>query len=71
MESIKTTLHVEGMSCRHCVMAIEKAVSALAGVKAVKVDLDAKSVNVEFDPGKVTLDSIGKAITGEGYTVVQ
>ncbi len=44
MNTIVTT--VPGMSCSHCERAVEEAVSALAGVAAVSVDLESKLVEV-------------------------
>ena len=35
MKSIK----IKGMSCQHCVMAVTRALSAVDGIKDVKVDL--------------------------------
>lgn len=64
------TLNVEGMSCSHCVNAVTKAVTALAGVDGVNVDLAAKTVTVDFDEAEVSLDSIKEAIEDEGYDVV-
>lgn len=64
------TLNVEGMSCSHCVNAVTKAVTALAGVGGVNVDLEAKTVTVDFDEAEVSLDSIREAIEDEGYDVL-
>jgi copper chaperone len=65
----KAELIVDGMKCGHCKMAVEKALNGLEGVASVKVDLTAKSVAVEFDGGKVSLDEIREAIADEGYEV--
>lgn len=64
------TLNVEGMSCSHCVNAVTKAVTALEGVSGVNVDLEAKTVTVDFDDAHVSLESIKEAIEEEGYDVV-
>ena len=64
------TLNVEGMSCSHCVNAVTKAVSALEGVSGVNVDLEGKTVTVDFDADQVSLESIKEAIEEEGYDVV-
>lgn len=66
----KDTLIVEGMSCGHCKNAVEKAVSALTGVALAEVNLAEKTLAVEFDTDKVTLDKIKEAVNEEGYTVV-
>lgn len=62
------TLNVEGMSCGHCVSAVEKAVSGVGA--AAKVDLPAKTVAVEFDENAVSLDKIKAAIEDQGYDIV-
>jgi len=40
------TYTVPGVHCAHCERAITEEVSAVAGVDAVRVDLDAKRVTV-------------------------
>ena len=65
----KVTLNVEGMSCGHCVKAVEGSVGGLNGVSSVKVDLENKKVDVEFDQSVVTLDSIKETIDDQGYDV--
>ncbi|WP_080838908.1 copper chaperone CopZ [Cohnella massiliensis] len=62
------TLKVEGMSCSHCVNAVEGAVKKLGA--SAKVDLAAHSVAVDFDEAKVSLDAIKNAIEDQGYDVV-
>lgn len=65
----KVILHVQGMSCGHCVKAIEGSVGELAGVHAVKVDLQAATVDVEYHPQEITLDKIKETIDDQGYDV--
>lgn len=64
------TLNVKGMSCGHCVRAVEGSVGTLDGVTAVKVNLDAATVDVEFNPQTVSLDQIKETIDDQGYDVV-
>jgi copper ion binding protein len=59
-------LEVSGMTCDHCVSAITSAVSALPGVTAVDVDLQAGSVRVEGTPDA---DAVTAAIEDAGYDV--
>lgn len=40
------TLKVEGMSCKHCVATVRKALEGVAGVKKAVVDLEGKSATV-------------------------
>ncbi|WP_042458316.1 copper chaperone CopZ [Neobacillus dielmonensis] len=65
----KVTLNVQGMSCNHCVKAVEGSVGKLAGVESVKVNLDAAAVDVEFNPNKVSLEQIKETIDDQGYEV--
>ncbi|SOC39627.1 copper chaperone CopZ [Ureibacillus acetophenoni] len=67
MESV--TLNVKGMSCGHCVKAVEGGVSALAGVDQVKVILEEGQVEVTYDNDKVSLAKIKDAIDDQGYDV--
>lgn len=62
------TIKVEGMSCNHCVMAVEKAVNAIDGVTGVKVDLDKGEVSFE-EGGSVNMDAVVQAIEKAGYKV--
>ncbi|MCA0757762.1 copper ion binding protein [Paenibacillus sp. N4] len=61
-------LKVEGMSCGHCVSAVEKAVSGAGAVG--KVDLAGKKVTVDYDESKVSLEAVKAAIEDQGYDVV-
>lgn len=63
-------LNVSGMSCSHCENAIKNAVGNLEGVKGVIVDLTGKTVTVDYDESKVTLDNIKSEIDDQGYDVV-
>ncbi|WHX99277.1 copper chaperone CopZ [Neobacillus sp. DY30] len=65
----KVTLNVQGMSCDHCVKAVEGSVGELNGVSSVKVNLKAKTVDVEYNNQEVTLDKIKETIDDQGYDV--
>lgn len=67
METV--TLNVNGMSCGHCVKAVEGSVGELKGVNAVKADLAAGTVAVEYSNEEVTVDQIKETIDEEGYEV--
>lgn len=60
-----TTYSVPDISCQHCVDAITTEVTKVAGVTAVSVDLDAKTVAV--DGGEDA--AITAAIDEAGYDV--
>jgi copper chaperone len=65
----KIQLSVNGMSCNHCVRAIEQAVGEIDGTKEIKVELEKKEVSVSFDDKKVNLEQIIDAIQEEGYEI--
>jgi len=67
---MSTTLNVPTISCSHCKQTIEGAVGQLAGVRNVAVDIDARTVDIDFDPGQVTLPKIVAVIDEAGYEVV-
>ena len=65
----KKNIKVGGMSCQHCVKTVKQTVSALAGVKNVKVELKSGDVSFSYDPAKTDISEISSAITAAGYTV--
>ncbi|MNI85029.1 Copper chaperone CopZ [compost metagenome] len=66
----QVVLQVEGMSCNHCVQAVEKALGKLEGVGTVKVELTDKKVSVDYEEGRVSVDALKTAIEDQGYDVV-
>lgn len=63
----KITLNVEGMSCNHCVMTIEKTLKEIGA--SGKVDLAGHKVEVSYEEGAVSLEKIKEAIEDQGYDV--
>ncbi|MGE7625171.1 copper chaperone CopZ [Viridibacillus sp. NPDC096237] len=63
------TLGVKGMSCGHCVNAIEGNVGKLNGVDSVKVHLDTAKVDVALDPNIISIQDIKNEIEDQGYDV--
>jgi copper chaperone len=63
----KTVLHVEGMSCGHCEIAVQDAARKLPGVKKARASKRKKEAVVEYDPELVTREQIAGAITAIGY----
>jgi len=62
-----TVINVEGMTCNHCKMAVEKGLKALKGVESAEVNLDAKNVTVSYDESKAAIDEMKNAIVEAGY----
>ncbi|MBE3575631.1 MAG: heavy-metal-associated domain-containing protein [Firmicutes bacterium] len=69
-EKQSLTLKIEGMSCNHCKMAVEKALKSLAGVDTVQVDLAGGAAQVLYDPAKVGKQQMAAAVSDAGYQVV-
>jgi len=65
----KTTLKVSGMSCGHCVKAVEGSVGELKGVSAVNVHLEEGLVDVAYNDKEVSLATIKETIDDQGYDV--
>ena len=58
---------IEGMSCNHCKIAVEKEVRALPGMLVAEVDLAAKLLKVEYDEQKTNPAKILMAIEESGF----
>jgi copper chaperone len=59
---------IEGMSCNHCVMAVDKELNKL-DIEYKKVEIG--SVKIEFDRDKVSEEDIKNSIREAGYTVTE
>lgn len=62
-----TIFKIEGMACNHCRMAVEKAISAVAGVENVVVSLSDNTATVQGDFDKA---EVIKAISEAGFDVI-
>lgn len=65
----RVTLQVQGMSCNHCVQAVEENVGNINGVQSVHVLLEEGKVDVTFDEAKTNVDEIKQTIEEQGYDV--
>ena len=59
---------VGGMTCASCQAHVEKAVSGVAGVSDVAVNLLSGSMVVDFDEGTTSADEICRAVDRAGYS---
>ncbi|MBQ9254294.1 MAG: heavy-metal-associated domain-containing protein [Bacteroidales bacterium] len=60
----KHTFYVEGMSCNHCKMTIERAVSMLDNISFVQANVENKTLTVE---GSIDVDKIKRAVESAGF----
>lgn len=67
---MKKEFKVEGMTCNHCRMHVEKALNSIDGVHAT-VTLDPPIATVEFSKGEKSLDELQAVVTEEAgdYTL--
>lgn len=69
-EEKKAELKVTGMVCAACTSAIETSLRSLDGVSAAQVNLATEIASVEYDPGKLKLIDLEKAVRDAGYDVI-
>lgn len=60
-------LKIDGMSCQHCVMAVKKALGAVAGVDSSDVEIG--NAVVRYDEGKASQKDLEAAIEKAGFSV--
>ena len=65
MDEVRERVSIEGMSCGHCVMAVEKALQGIAGV--VVDDVEIGTADVRYDGTNETYERIERAIHDAGY----
>jgi copper chaperone len=59
-----TTLAISGMTCNHCVRAVQAALAAVPGVRSAQVMLEKNEARVDGDADPVQLEL---AVKSEGY----
>jgi len=67
-----TTVHlnVTGMQCGGCESNVKTLLQALDGVSAVRASHKDNHVEIDYDPERVELDAIQKALNDAGFEVV-
>ena len=64
MENLHLT--IEGMTCEHCVRAVDGRLRKTPGVQVERVLVG--SADLRFDPAATNADAIADVIADEGYT---
>ena len=62
-----STYDVTGMTCGHCAHAVSSEVEAIAGVRAVSVDVETGTVTVEGDG--FSDEQVAAAVDEAGYAL--
>jgi copper chaperone len=63
-----TTLTIGGMSCGHCVKAVEAALGGVEGVRVRSVEVG--TATVSYDPALAGPERLAAAVEEEGYEVL-
>ncbi len=69
-EKKKAELKISGMHCATCAVNIEESLSQIKNVSKAQVNFGTDTAHVEFDPTKVPLTELEKAVRTAGYDVV-
>jgi len=59
------TLHIDGMSCGHCLNAVTQALGRLPGVEIESVRMG--RAELRYDDSVITPEAITHAVTAAGY----
>lgn len=59
------TLHIEGMSCGHCLNAVNKALAGLPGVETISLRIG--RADLRYDEGQSDPARIVQAVSTAGY----
>ena len=59
-------LTIEGMTCEHCVRAVEQRLARTPGVEVERVEVGAAVIRL--DRGATSVEAVEDAIADEGYT---
>ena len=63
------TLPISGMTCASCVSHVEGALKELPGTSNVVVNLGTNKANLFYDPQRVKLDDMRRAVEDVGYAI--
>lgn len=64
-------LDVPNIECEHCEATVTRALTPLAGVQSVKVDIPAHLVALDYDEGLLNLEVVKEVLKEEDYPVEQ
>jgi len=62
-------LNVPDISCEHCEHTITSALSPVAGIRTVNVDIPARQVHVDYDESSVNVTRMKEILQEEDYPV--
>ncbi|HZT06981.1 MAG TPA: heavy-metal-associated domain-containing protein [Chloroflexota bacterium] len=62
-------LSVPDIECEHCEHAITEALTPIAGVRSVRVDIPGKSVQLDYDESALSMQTVREILAAEEYPV--
>lgn len=65
---VELILHIEGMSCSHCLNAVRQAIGGLSGVEVESVQIG--RAQLRYDPAVASAEQVIAAIEEAGYRVM-
>ena len=68
-EKKKADIKITGMHCATCAIAVEEALAGVKNVTDAQVNFGTGTARVEFDPSKVKITDLEKAVRDAGYEV--
>lgn len=71
IESSSRTMKIEGMTCAACAKTVEKVTKKLDGVIESNVNFATEKLNISYDPAKVRISDIKKAVEKAGYKALE
>lgn len=60
------SLQISGMSCQHCVRAVESALKNVDGVELERVEVG--RAELKYDPARTNIAEITDAVADAGYS---
>ena len=69
VKKMKKKYKLTGVGCMKCVAKIEKNLSELSGVENIKVDVETKIMNIDFNESEISFNEIEKKLVDLGYGV--
>jgi Cu2+-exporting ATPase len=68
--TIKKTIPVTGMSCASCAVSVESMTAAQEGVRHAAVNFAAQTLQVEYDPEKISPKELQQVVQSIGYDLI-
>jgi copper chaperone CopZ len=64
----KVKMPVDGMVCNACQSNVKKTIKSIDGVSDVEVNLEKKFALFTYDPQKINVEQVQKAVNDKGFT---